>query len=70
MTGDQMLRHLHAANTIAKQTMKNGRHPFGALLVAADGESVLLSQGNVDQVGHAEATLARVAAHRYDAQTL
>jgi len=70
MTDDQMLRHLRAANTVAEQAMKNGRHPFGALLVAADGESVLLAQGNIDQVGHAEATLARVAAHRYDAQTL
>jgi len=70
MTHDQMLRHLRAANTAADQAMKNGRHPFAALLVAADGESVLLAQGNVDRVGHAEATLARVAAHRYDAQML
>ena len=28
--------------------MTQGHHPFGALLVAADGETVLLEQGNVD----------------------
>jgi tRNA(Arg) A34 adenosine deaminase TadA len=70
MNHEQMLRHLRAANTVARRAMDNGRHPFGALLVAADGESVLLTHGNVDHVNHAEATLARAAAHRYDAQTL
>jgi tRNA(Arg) A34 adenosine deaminase TadA len=65
-----MLRHLRAANAVAQRAIENGRHPFGALLVAADGESVLLSQGNLDSVDHAEAMLARVAAHRYEARTL
>jgi tRNA(Arg) A34 adenosine deaminase TadA len=38
--------------------------------VAADGETVLLEQGNVDAVNHAEAVLAREAARRFDAETL
>jgi tRNA(Arg) A34 adenosine deaminase TadA len=45
--------------------MSAGHHPFGALLVAPDGETVLLEQGNVDQVNHAEAVLAREAARQH-----
>lgn len=42
--------------------MSMGRHPFGALLVAPDDETVLAEQGNIDTVNHAESTLARHAA--------
>jgi tRNA(Arg) A34 adenosine deaminase TadA len=70
MTDEQMLRHLLRANDLARSMVAKGRHPFAALLVAADGETVLLEQGNVDGVNHAEAVLARVAAHRFDAATL
>lgn len=70
MNHEQMLRHLRHANDVARETMTRGRHPFGAILVAADGETVLLEHGNVDGVNHAEAVLARVAAHRFDAATL
>jgi len=65
-----MLRHLRRANDVARQTLALGHHPFGALLVAADGETVLIEQGNVDGVNHAEAVLARDAAQRFDAATL
>jgi tRNA(Arg) A34 adenosine deaminase TadA len=70
MTDDQALRHLRTANALAQTALARGRHPFAALLVAADGETVLLEQGNVDGVNHAEAVLARLAAHRFDAATL
>jgi tRNA(Arg) A34 adenosine deaminase TadA len=40
------------------------------LLVAPDGRTVLLEQGNVDAVNHAEAVLARDAARRWDAAFL
>jgi tRNA(Arg) A34 adenosine deaminase TadA len=63
---EQVVRHLRRANEVAREAMAKGRHPFGALLVAADGETVLLEHANVDTVNHAEAVLARVAAHRYD----
>lgn len=65
-----MLRQLRAANEVARSVMAAGHHPFGALLVAADGETVLMTQGNVDGVNHAEAVLARHAAARFDAATL
>ena len=61
----QMLRHLRRANEVARQAMAAGHHPFGALLVAPDGETVLLEQSNVDSVNHAEAVLARRAAAQF-----
>ena len=70
MTDEQLLRHLRAANARAAQAVAQGHHPFGALLVAPDHETVLLTQGNVDAVNHAEAVLARTAAQRFDAATL
>ena len=69
-TPEQMQRHLRAANTVAQTAVDAGRHPFGALLVGPDHETVLLAHGNVDTVNHAEAVLARVAAHRFDAAML
>jgi tRNA(Arg) A34 adenosine deaminase TadA len=60
-TTEQMLRHLRRANQIAMRAREFGHHPFGALLVAPDRETVLLEQGNVDTVNHAEAVLIRTA---------
>jgi tRNA(Arg) A34 adenosine deaminase TadA len=62
---EQQLRHLRRANQVAHRAMDAGHHPFGALLVAPDGETVLLEQANVDSVNHAEAVLAREAARRF-----
>ena len=69
-TPEQMQRHLRAANAIAQRALAAGHHPFGALLVAPDHATVLLEQGNVDSVNHAEAVLARAAAQKFDAGTL
>lgn len=66
----QRLRHLKRANAVARAALQAGHHPFGALLVAPDGETVLLEQANVDSVDHAEAVLARDAARRYPAAYL
>ena len=40
----QQLRHLRRANEVARAAMAAGHHPFGALLVAPDGETVLMEQ--------------------------
>jgi tRNA(Arg) A34 adenosine deaminase TadA len=61
---------LRQANAIAAQALAAGHHPFGALLIGPDQATVLLTQGNVDSVNHAEAVLARTAAQRFDAVTL
>lgn len=60
-TREQILRHLRRANAIAARAVAMDHHPFGALLVAPDHETVLLEQGNVSTVNHAEAVLARAA---------
>jgi tRNA(Arg) A34 adenosine deaminase TadA len=62
---EQVLRHLRAANVIAQRALAAGHHPFGAILVGPDHETVLAEQGNVDSVNHAEAVLARTAAARW-----
>lgn len=69
-TQEQMLRHLRRANDVARAAMDAGHHPFGALLVAPDGETVLLEQRNVDSVNHAEAVLARDAARQFAPELL
>ena len=54
------------ANAVALAARNAGHHPFGALLLAPDGDTVLLRQGNIDTVNHAESTLAREAYKRYE----
>ena len=61
-TPAQVERGLRHANDIARRALEEGHHPFGAVLVAPDHETVLIEQGNLDTVNHAEATLARLAA--------
>jgi tRNA(Arg) A34 adenosine deaminase TadA len=70
MTDEQALAHLRRANALARAAVAEGHHPFGALLVASDGQTVLLEQANVDSVNHAEAVLARTAAQRFVAGVL
>ena len=62
---EQVLALLDRAQALARRAMDAGHHPFGALLVAPDHATVLMEQGNVDSVNHAEAVLAREAARRY-----
>ena len=69
-TPAQIARHLRRANAIAQRALDAGHHPFGALLVAPDHETVLLEQGTVDSVNHAEAVLARAAAAQWPADEL
>lgn len=60
-TSTQIIDHLRHANKIALRAQSFGHHPFGAILVAPDHETVLLAQGNVDPVNHAESVLVRTA---------
>jgi tRNA(Arg) A34 adenosine deaminase TadA len=65
-----MVRHLQQACRLAARVAAAGHHPFAALLVAPDHETVLLEQGNLSSVEHAESVLAREAFRRFDAATL
>jgi len=69
-TPQQMLRALRRANEVARRSLDAGHHPFGAVLLAPDHETVLLEQGNVDSVNHAESVLARAAAALHPADYL
>lgn len=60
-TLEQILKALLRTNQIAIRARDFGHHPFGAILVAPDCETVLLEQGNVDTVNHAEAVIIRTA---------
>ncbi len=66
MTRDRMIAHLHAANDVAREAAIHGHHPFGAVLVGPEAQ-VLMRQGNLDVVRHAETELCRRAAAAYDA---
>lgn len=66
----QMLKHLKLSNKVAENAILLGNHPFGAVLVAPDHETVLMTQCNIDTVNHAESTLARIAASNYTAEYL
>ena len=63
-------RHLRRAIELAQQSRQNGNHPFGALLVDADGEVVLEAENTVftedDCTNHAELNLVRAASRRFD----
>jgi tRNA(Arg) A34 adenosine deaminase TadA len=61
---------LAEAQSVAREALAAGHHPFGAVLIGPDGRTVLLRQGNVSTVEHAEAVLARRAAGQFDADTL
>jgi pimeloyl-ACP methyl ester carboxylesterase/tRNA(Arg) A34 adenosine deaminase TadA len=69
-TPEQIRRHLRRAQQVAERAVTLGHHPFGAILVGPDQETVLLEQCNIDTVNHAESTLARVAATNFPADYL
>lgn len=69
-THEQILRHLRRSNAVGLRAMAMGHHPFGAVLVGPDQETVLLEQCNIDTVDHAESTLARIAATNFSADYL
>ena len=68
MTKKKDREYLLQAHEAAKEALRGGNHPFGAVLVDERGE-VLLRGGNVevterDCTGHAETTLMRRASAR------
>ena len=66
----QIKANLLEAHRVALEAMKAGKHPFGAVLIGPDHETVLFEQGNVDTVNHAESTLARTAATHFTKEEL
>lgn len=69
MNTTETIAALTAANDVARRSKAVGKHPFGAVLIGPEGE-ILLEQGNVSTVVHAESELARRAAEMYSADFL
>lgn len=64
---------IRQAIELAASAVKNGNHPFGALLVR-DGKVILTAENTVnterDVTGHAELNLVRHASQKFGAETL
>jgi len=69
MNSEQMVTYLREANAVAQRAAAHGHHPFGAVLVGPDGV-ILMRQGNIDTVHHAETELARRASAAYSPEYL
>ncbi len=68
-THEQDIRFLKRTIELSIAAKKSGNHPFGAILVGPDGET-LVEAGNTFEadkgVGHAEANVTRIAANAYE----
>jgi tRNA(Arg) A34 adenosine deaminase TadA len=74
MLSDIDRSYLRLAIDLAVTARQHGNHPFGALLVGADGEVLAQAENSVvtdrDCTAHAELNLVRLVSRRYDAETL
>lgn len=68
------LGHLRRAIEIAQNARQHGNHPFGALIVSAEGIVLAEAENTVitanDPTGHAETGLVRLVGGRFDRPTL
>lgn len=68
------LRFIRRSIEVAQQARNNGNHPFGAVLVDAEGNILLTAENTVvtenDCTGHAETNLLREACKKYTADFL
>ena len=68
------LRFIRRSIEVAQQARNHGNHPFGAVLVDAQGNILLTAENTVvtenDCTGHAETNLLREASKKYSADFL
>ena len=73
MLTEQDIEHLKRSIDLADEAVTEGNHPFGAVLIDANGKVLAVGKNSysVDRgPGHAEANLARDAAKLFDVETL
>lgn len=74
MLSEADFSHLRRAIHLAKTAREHGNHPFGALLVATDGDVLAEAENSVvtgqDCTAHAELNLVRLVSGRYDTDAL
>lgn len=61
LTPAQISAAMEACLAVQRRAVSFGKRPFAAVLLGPDNETVLLTHQSVDQVNHAEASLARLA---------
>ncbi len=68
------LEHLRVAIDVSVQAREHGNHPFGAVLVDADGHQVAQAENTVqtdsDVTAHAETNLVRFASGKWSPEEL
>ncbi|KAH8586694.1 cytidine deaminase-like protein [Bisporella sp. PMI_857] len=55
---------------VQRRAVTFGKRPFAAVLLGPDNETVLLTHQSIDQVNHAESSLARLAYSHYSKEFL
>jgi tRNA(Arg) A34 adenosine deaminase TadA len=73
VTPEQDLGFLRRSLEVARGALRNGRHPFGCVLVGPDGGVLMEQENGFDRegrVGHAETILARRAGLAHSAEVL
>ncbi|KAI1104505.1 cytidine deaminase-like protein [Jackrogersella minutella] len=70
MTSTQITAGIQAATIVQRRAVTFGKRPFAAALIGPDNETVLLTHQSIDQVNHAESSLARLAYTHYTKEFL
>jgi tRNA(Arg) A34 adenosine deaminase TadA len=70
ITPAQVAAGVAAALTVQRRAVTFGKRPFAAVLLGPDNETVLLTHQSLDQVNHAESSLARLAYTHYSKEFL
>lgn len=70
ITPAQVAAGVEAALTVQRRAVTFGKRPFAAVLLGPDNETVLLTHQSLDQVNHAESSLARLAYTHYSKEFL
>ncbi|KAI0137897.1 cytidine deaminase-like protein [Hypoxylon sp. NC0597] len=70
MTPAQIASGIQAAHNVQRRAVAFGKRPFAAVLIGPDNDEVLLTHQSVDQVNHAESSLARLAYKHYPKEFL
>lgn len=69
-TRAQIEAGINKALEVQRRAVTFGKRPFAAVLIAPDNETVLLMHQSIDQVNHAESSLARLAYSHYSKEYL
>lgn len=70
ITPAQITAAVNAALEVQRRAVTFGKRPFAAVLLGPDNETVLLTHQSIDQVNHAESSLARLAYTHYTKEFL